>query len=219
MITTQRLLITAFTTFSLFSSFITHAEQLSVKVKSLQGEAVDAVVYLDAGVKNSNYAGNDVAIMDQIDRQFSPYILAIQQGQPVSFPNSDSIKHHVYSFSPAKVFELELYKEGNVPPLTFEKAGVVELGCNVHDWMLGYIFVAPNPFYARTNDNGEALIQAPKGQYQIKIWHPRLNNADLGQAITVDLTENTQTEITLTAELAPDTSFYGDDVDEFAEYE
>ena len=79
------------------------------------------------------------AIMNQIDKQFAPHVLVVQSGTDISFPNADNLFHHVYSFSPTKQFELKLYKEFTAEPLRFEQAGIVDIGCNIHDWMLGYI--------------------------------------------------------------------------------
>ncbi len=77
--------------------------------------------------------------MDQQGHQFVPHLLVVQAGTEVTFPNSDNVSHHVYSFSPTKPFELPLYKGDVYPPVTFEKAGIVVVGCNIHDSMLGYI--------------------------------------------------------------------------------
>jgi hypothetical protein len=92
----------------------------------------------------------------------------------VDFPNSDSIKHHVYSFSKAKTFELQLYKELNAEPLLFSTQGSVELGCNIHDWMLGYIFVVDTPYVGKTDMQGNLTLELPDGEYQLDVWHPRI---------------------------------------------
>lgn len=115
------------------------------------------------------------AVMDQINQQFVPYVLAINQGQFASFPNSDNIRHHVYSFSEPKPFEIRLYKGTPTLPELFEKPGIVVLGCNVHDHMVGYIYVADNNnMVAITNENGLAVFEA-KVPDAVKIWHPQLS--------------------------------------------
>lgn len=108
-----------------------------------------AVIYLTSEQPLPPVAEDAVAEMDQIKKQFSPHILVVQKGTEVSFPNSDSIQHHVYSFSPAKTFQLQLYKDQSPEPLPFDQQGKVELGCNVHDWMLGYIYVVDTPTLVR----------------------------------------------------------------------
>lgn len=85
------------------------------------------------------------ADMDQRGQRFAPHVLAVHTGTQVRFPNSDNIRHQVYSFSAAKRFELRLYEGTPTDPLLFDKPGVVVLGCNIHDWMLGYIYVTDDP--------------------------------------------------------------------------
>ncbi len=114
-------------------------------------------------------------VMDQRDKEFVPYVLPVQVGTPVYFPNSDDIRHHVYSFSPAKTFELPLYKGTPANPVVFDKPGAVALGCNIHDWMVGYVYVVGTPWFARTADDGTArLANLPAGEYEVRAWHPRL---------------------------------------------
>ncbi|MBR9794008.1 MAG: methylamine utilization protein [Gammaproteobacteria bacterium] len=113
------------------------------------------------------------AIMDQVNRQFEPTTLVIEQGRKVVFPNSDNIRHHVYSFSQPKPFEIKLYAGDSVPPVQFDKSGIVVLGCNIHDSMLGFIYVKDgNPSW-QTNQNGQAEITT--AQDEILIWHPDLS--------------------------------------------
>ncbi|HET6656118.1 MAG TPA: methylamine utilization protein [Gammaproteobacteria bacterium] len=114
-------------------------------------------------------------VMDQHDRQFVPHALAIEVGTAVQFPNSDNIRHDVYSFSPAKVFELPLYAGTPAQPVIFDKPGVVVLGCNIHDWMLAFIDVVPTPYFAQTDATGAARIEnVPAGRYRLTVWGPRI---------------------------------------------
>ena len=91
--------------------------------------------------------GKTVEVVDQIDKEFVPYVKPVRVGSYVQFPNKDNIRHHVYSFSPPKKFELPLYSGTPTEPLLFDKVGVVKLGCNIHDWMLGYVYVAETPYF------------------------------------------------------------------------
>lgn len=109
--------------------------------------------------------------MDQLDFQFEPHVLAVRVGTMVRFPNSDHARHHVYSFSPAKVFELPLYSGQPANPILFDKPGVVELGCNIHDWMLGYVVVVDTPYFGVTGKDGKVQMQLPRGQYKLQVWH------------------------------------------------
>ena len=139
--------------------------------------------------------------MKQIDQQFMPHVLAIQKGTNVLFPETDTVRHHVYSFSAAKTFELRIYKADVQRQITFDKPGVVELGCNIHDWMLGYIYVSNSAWFVQTNSLGEAhFTDIPKGQYTYRVWHPRLDKRDIlaQRSVSTD-----PTEITLSHPLLP----------------
>ena len=87
-------------------------------------------------------------IIDQRDKQFIPYVTALQVGTSVWFANTDKIRHHVYSFSPAKKFELPLYAGVPAEPVVFDQPGFVTLGCNIHDWMIAYVAVLTTPYFA-----------------------------------------------------------------------
>src|ERR1700757_1203417 len=94
------------------------------------------------------------AVVDQVDRAFAPDLLVIPVGSTVQFPNSDTVSHQIYSFSPAKRFQLPLYRGKPYPPTHFDQAGVVTLGCNIHDEMVGYLVVTDAPYYGRTDAKG-----------------------------------------------------------------
>ena len=132
-----------------------------------------------------------VTEMEQKDKQFTPHILVVQKGQSVSFPNRDDIQHHVFSFSETKSFELQLYKEDVPSPLVFDNVGDVELGCSVHDWMLGYIKVVETPYFAKTDDQGRVYLQElPAGEYNLSVWHPRIVNKSNGFTMQVDVSKD-----------------------------
>lgn len=153
------------------------AAGLVALVTDTNGQPVaDAVVYATprGGRAPARGASAERMVMDQRNREFMPYVLAVQTGTPVYFPNSDNIRHHVYSFSPAKTFELPLYQGTPSAPVVFDKPGAVALGCNIHDWMVGYIYVVDTPWFATTGDNGNAGLTLPAGEYELRAWHPRL---------------------------------------------
>lgn len=117
------------------------------------------------------------ADMDQRNQQFAPRVLAIHSGTNVAFPNSDNIRHQVYSFSTPKRFELRLYEGTPSLPVLFDKPGVVVLGCNIHDSMLGYIFVTDDPWFAVSGDKGTVKFdELPTGHYRVTLWHPDLKD-------------------------------------------
>ncbi|UXY51468.1 methylamine utilization protein [Pseudomonas tohonis] len=152
----------------------------TLSAATLQGEVVDghgqplgnAVLSLKGPAGSAAIA--DTGVMDQRDKQFAPYVLAVHTGTAVSFPNSDNIRHHVYSFSPAKRFELRLYQGTPAAPVVFDKPGVVVLGCNIHDWMLGYVYITDDPFFAVSDDTGRLALDLPPGRYTASLWHPQV---------------------------------------------
>ena len=142
--------------------------------------------------------------MDQRARQFAPHVLAIQQGTLVSFPNSDDVRHHVYSFSTPNQFEIKLYHGEASEPVFFDDPGIVVLGCNIHDGMVGYLRVLDTPWFGSTKEDGIAAIEnVPNGQYTLQIWHPDMgmriqyqpiviNNNDMMLPVTINTEVNAQ---------------------------
>lgn len=183
-----------------------------------QKPLANAVVYLLPKTASVEPVEN-MAIMDQVDTQFYPHILAVQRNTQVSFPNSDSIQHHVYSFSSAKVFELELYKGLRADPLLFDNLGVVEMGCNVHDWMLGYIYVVDTPYFKKSDLAGEVIINVPVGEYTLKAWHPRISDSPESFQMMLSVQGETQVKMSVPSALLPDVNAFEDSADEFGEYE
>jgi plastocyanin len=162
------------------------AGSLEVIVKDEKGgPGSDAVAY---AVGAASAAPKKHAVVDQRDKQFIPYVTAVQVGTAVSFPNSDNIRHHVYSFSPAKKFELPLYSGVPAEPVVFDKVGFVTLGCNIHDWMIAHIAVLPTPYFQVTRQDGRAVLKdLPAGQYTVQVWHPALKGQPEAFAQRVDV--------------------------------
>jgi plastocyanin len=150
------------------------AAEVEVQMHDLHGQPLaDAVVTLQGPLGLA--ASPAPAVMDQVDKQFLPRVLAVRSGTRVNFPNRDDIRHQVYSFSSAKRFELRLYKGTPSEPVLFDKPGLVVLGCNIHDWMLGYIYVTDDPWFAVSAANGQLNFkQLPLGHYRVTVWHPQL---------------------------------------------
>lgn len=166
------------------------AATLEVSIADAAGKPVqDAVVSLEPmDPKQSIPPPRAGAVMDQRDREFVPHVLAVQLGSAVSFPNFDDIHHDVYSFSAPKVFELPLYKGTPSQPVVFDKPGVVVLGCNIHDWMLGYIDVVPTYWFVKSDAAGQAeLTGVPAGKYHLVLWHPDLDTQDNRESAEVVL--------------------------------
>jgi plastocyanin len=184
--------------------------RIAATITDREGAPVpQAVVYAEPLGADVPTAGlpRPSAVMDQKDRQFVPHILVVRTGTEILFPNSDTVSHHVYSFSPAKSFELALYRQGTVhPPLVFDTPGEVTLGCNIHDDMVGYILVVDTPYFAMTDGDGEAsLAGLAPGKYRVHLWTPRLKRADLPAPVEVDVADGVPAAFhaQFTAKLSP----------------
>ena len=153
-----------------------YAAPLSVRVVDGSGRPVrDAVVtyHPSAGARAPRPGGHHA--ISQKAMQFRPFLTIIPVGAEVSFQNFDSIKHHVYSFSPAKRFELKLFAKGQSRTVRFDKAGVIAVGCNIHDGMSAFILVTDSAWTARTNPQGMAVFaDAPGANGRVTVWHPYL---------------------------------------------
>jgi plastocyanin len=186
------------------------AAMLEISVVDEQGRPIgDVAVYVTPadGVAGAaaHAAGEQKAIMDQHDMQFVPHLLVVQTGTEITFPNGDNVSHHVYSFSEAKRFELKLYKGDVYPPVTFDRPGVVVLGCNIHDGMLGYVVVVDTPHFAKTDERGVAQLDGvPSGDYVLAAWTPRARPAALPPTQQITVGEGTAAaEILINGRLSP----------------
>jgi plastocyanin len=149
------------------------AATLDIDVRDGRGAAVaEAVVYAVPEGRSISPVRR-TAVMDQRNRTFVPHILAVQTGTAVRFPNSDSIRHQVYSFSSPKTFQLPLYTGMPANPIVFDQPGVVSLGCNIHDKMSAYIVVVDTPHFGVTGRQGRVTLQdLSAGKYVVHFWHP-----------------------------------------------
>lgn len=145
---------------------------LALSVADAQGAPLeDAVVWLVAKAPGAQRPRREGTI-EQMNKTFIPTVTVVQVGTQVKFPNRDEVRHHVYSFSPAKRFEIKLYIGTPAEPVTFDKPGEVVLGCNIHDHMIAYVYVVDSPYFAKTGKDGKArLDDLPPGEYELHGWH------------------------------------------------
>ncbi|MEB0121734.1 methylamine utilization protein [Pseudomonas sp. CCI1.2] len=163
--------------FSVIFSVSVSAANFEADIVDQQGKPLKFAVLTLQGPPG-NVAIALKADMDQRDQQFAPHVLAVHSGTQIAFPNSDNVRHQVYSFSPAKRFELRLYEGTPSLPVLFDKAGVVVLGCNIHDSMLGYVYVTDDPWFAVSGGDGAIKFdQLAAGHYKVTLWHP--DSADM----------------------------------------
>jgi plastocyanin len=161
------------------------AGMVTVNVATRSGAAAaDAVIVLDP-LDATPPMHREAAIIDQINKRFAPRVSVVRTGTTITFPNSDRIRHQVYSFSPAKTFSLKLYAGSPNTPVIFDHPGLVVLGCNIHDSMLAFVAVVDSPYFAKTTDAGTVSLNLPAGRYRLLAWHPNAVTAVPPREITV----------------------------------
>jgi len=165
------------------------AAELTIVVRDAKGEPLsDAVVTLTPVDGEVGFSALPNPEVQQTGALFSPFVLPVRTGTTVKFPNLDEFRHHVYSFSDAKQFELRLYGQDETKAVTFEKAGIVALGCNIHDNMLAYIYVSDAPVIGKAVADGSISFgDLPAGTYNLALWHPdqRRSQPSLPETISV----------------------------------
>ncbi|MBL4782602.1 MAG: hypothetical protein JKX92_10195 [Porticoccaceae bacterium] len=151
------------------------AGDLSVSVIDDQGELVENAVVVLHPLFDDDWSTLEpqALLMKQQGAMFRPFVLAVGTASTVSFPNFDEFRHQVYSYSKAKRIELRLYGMDESKTVLFDRAGIVALGCNIHDNMLAYIYVSDEPYHVVSDAQGMALIRDVRpGDYEMTIWHP-----------------------------------------------
>jgi plastocyanin len=158
---------------------------VTITVRTASGTAAeDALIVFDPGDAPSPGGKASVAI-DQVNKRFVPRVTILRTGTAVTFPNSDKIRHQVYSFSAAKTFDLKLYAGSPKEEVVFDKPGLVVLGCNIHDSMVGFVAVVDSPYFGKVPSSGEIALDLPPGRYGIRLWHPNLATPPAPKEITV----------------------------------
>ena len=163
---------------ALMSAPAARAADWTIQVRDAGGAPVpNAAVAVELKGQPARPAAGATAEMSQRDRQFQPQLLVVQTGTVVNFPNFDTVRHHVYSFSATKKFELKLYSGTPSEPVVFDKPGVAQLGCNIHDRMSAHIIVVDTPVFGITDAKGEVKLNLPPGDHRLRLWASRLGNA------------------------------------------
>lgn len=152
------------------------AATLELEVLGRDGKPLpEAVVFLEstsARAASRPLAGVEI---EQADKRFTQRVTVVPVGTAVTFPNRDRVRHHVYSFSPTKTFELKLYIGTPASPVVFDKPGIAVLGCNIHDTMAAWVVIVETPHHGLTAAQGRArLADVPPGSYRLRSWHPAL---------------------------------------------
>jgi plastocyanin len=181
------------------------AAPLIVAVQTSDGHPLPGAVLTVHAVGGGGHAGVPVrGVMDQVNRAFEPDVLVIPVGSTVEFPNSDSVSHQIYSFSPARKFQLPLYRGKPYPPVHFDQVGLVTLGCNIHDSMLAYVLVTDAPYSGRADSTGSWSVDVVRGSYRVTVWHPRMReDGELKREVIVGDGDGATLTVRLTRPLAP----------------
>jgi len=184
-------------------SHVAEAVTIKVQVVDQDGHAInDAAVYATPLNGKLPPAHPGDAIIDQIKRRFVPLVTVVQTGTSISFPNKDNIEHDVYSFSPAKTFELDLYSGVPSHPVVFDKPGIAVLGCNIHDSMIAYVYVVDSPYFGKSDENGVARIEnLPAGNYEFRAWHYQMVDATVLPSARISA--DADAEVKITVQLKP----------------
>ncbi len=145
---------------------------VTVNVTTVSGVTPeDAIIVFDP-LDGLPPAAHNTATIDQINKRFMPRVSVVRTGTGITFPNSDHIRHQVYSFSPAKSFTLKLYAGSPKTAVLFDHPGLVVLGCNIHDNMVAFVAVVDSPYFAKATASGVASVNLPAGRYRLRAWHP-----------------------------------------------
>jgi plastocyanin len=167
-----------FASFAALSSacLLAHAANVNVVATDAAGKPLaDAVVMLEPVGARLPVKPMQGAQIAQHDLKFNPAVTVVTVGTPVLFPNEDTVKHHVYSYSAAKTFQIKLYAGVPHTPIVFDKPGIAVLGCNIHDDMIAWVVVTDTPLWGRSGANGQVRVaDVPAGSYQIHVWHSSL---------------------------------------------
>jgi plastocyanin len=152
------------------------AGPVEVRVTDASGRPLEgAVVFLESREAKAAARPMTGVEVTQQNKAFVPPVTVVTTGTAVSFPNRDTVRHHVYSFSPVKKFEIKLYVGTPASPVVFDQPGIGVLGCNIHDHMVAWVVIVDTPWHGRTGSDGRwAAAQVPPGQYRLRTWHPDL---------------------------------------------
>jgi len=172
-------------------SWFTHANTIKVSVIDDKKNPVEfAVIYVKETLPK---VSDNSVVIDQVDKEFIPYVTVVQRGSAINFPNNDEIRHQVYSFSKSKQFELPLYSGNPSSPIVFDKKGVVAMACNIHDWMKAYIYVVDTNKFTISDKLGQAVLtNLAKGQYEVVVWHPKAKGSEQLNAQQINISDDEQ---------------------------
>ncbi len=173
---------------------------VTVPVTTPAGTAAEDTVVLFDPLDATPPPASGKATIDQLNKRFRPLVSVIRTGTVVLLPNSDSIRHEVYSHSPPHPFKIKLYASDHQEQVLFDKPGLLILGCNIHDTMVAFVVVSDSPYFAKILASGSATFNLPPGRYRLRVWHPKLRTSIEPREISVGAAALT---LPLTVDLDP----------------
>ncbi len=175
------------------------AATVAISVVDSTGKpAQNAVVFLESAQARAASKPLRQVEISQQNKTFVPEVTVVTVGTAVNFPNRDTVRHHVYSFSAVKVFDIKLYVGTPANPVVFDQPGISVLGCNIHDNMKAWTVVVQTPWFATTPDSGMAkLASVPSGTYRLRVWHPAFAVGDGAMDMPLSVPEQGQAAMTV----------------------
>ncbi len=166
------------------------------RLKSPYARVARGVVYIEKVDGRKFELPEENPVMDQKNKIFKPHLLPVLVGSTVDFPNTDDVRHSVYSRkNAAKDFNLGQYDVGTVKRVKFDQVGVTHLACNIHTEMSGFIIACQNPFFTMTNKKGNFEISdVPAGTWKLTFFHEKIKTATID--VTVGAGQETNVEFT-----------------------
>jgi plastocyanin len=152
------------------------------------GNLAYAVVYL-SDIKKGKKAEAAKVVLDQKQCEYHPHVLAFPAGSTVEILNPDGILHNVHSYSKVNTpFNMAQPKFKKAMTVKIDKPEAINIKCDVHGWMHGWLFAADNPYVVVTDNNGSfKLTDVPAGTYNLEVWHETLGKTS--QKVTVKAKE------------------------------
>ena len=189
--------------FVYFISLSADAVSVKVQVKDPTDQVLEnMVVYLEP-LDGQQLSKTEKSIdIDQENKAFTPYISVIQTGNQVHFNNQDDITHHIYSVTGSHKFSITIRAGEKMLKPDFTQTGEIAMGCNIHDWMSGYLLVLDTPYFDKTNASGQAMMEVNEGgKYQLTVWHPQMSEPDNRLSTIITLPGNTLIQLKLNQEM------------------
>jgi len=198
-----------------------HNECIQINVQDYKGmPASDMVVYLQPLSGQQLSQSDEIVTVTQQNEAFAPYITVSQTKKQVNFVNQDDITHQIYSADSDNRFSFTIRAGSEHLANAFDHEAEISMGCNIHDWMSGYLLVVDTPYFAKTDAQGQVRFSLSElGQYNIVVWHPQLPTQEHRVIQPQTITQSAEYNVSLTKKLDTiPTQQHNDDFDFLSGY-